>query len=217
MRKCMIFCLLLTTLPIQAATRSDLRTGGKLYKQEKYGQAQAVYNAILQADPHNQEAAIGAGASAYYLKDYAAAESAFKQAAEPDSLRTNDALFNLGNAYYRDKKMTEAKQAYRQVILKNPKDKEALHNLQLILEQEQSPQNNKDKPKDQQQNQGNGQGQNQQNDNNSQGGADNDKQQTSQDQKDAAASVMQMAKDQEHKSYNRQPGNMADDFIEKDW
>jgi len=217
MRQLTVYFFLLTALPLWATESGDLRTGGKLYKQAKYGQALSAYNAILQENPANQEAAIGAGTSAYYLKDYAAAESAFKQAAGQDTPRQNDALFNLGNTYYRAKKSDEAKQAYRQVILNNPQDKEALHNLQLLLEQESS-QNNQNNQNQQNQDQSQNQQQNQDpQQNNSQGEQNSQQQPVSQEQKDTADRIMQMAKDQEHKPSGRNPGSSANEFIEKDW
>lgn len=211
--------LLLLTLPALANSQSDLRDGGKLYKQKKYGQALAKYNEILKESPSSQEAAIGAGAAAYYLKDYGMAQAAFKQAAEPNNPRQTDALFNLGNAYYRAQETDKAKQAYRQVILKNPQDKEAIHNLQLLLEENQNQQNqNNQNDKNQDKNSNN---------QNPQGGSDDSKSnqdqqqqnqpQPSQTDKDAADRVMQMAKDQEAKPQQQHGAGTADNSVEKDW
>lgn len=219
MRNFFTLALLCSTLPLYAGVQGDLRTGGKLYQQKKYGQALATYNQILQQHPTQQEAALGAGTAAYYLKDYQTAQSAFQQAAQQDTPRQTDALFNLGNAYYRAKNTDQAQQAYRQAILKNPKDKEAIHNLQLLLEEKQNQQNqnnqndqNQDKNSPNQNNQG---GQTPQ-----AGGAqeqDASQQPTSQADKDAADRVMQMAQEKQAKQQPRGNQNTADSQVEKDW
>ncbi len=219
MHKWVIFLSVFCALPVWAGVQGDLRQGGKLYEQKKYGQALTKYNEILREHPSNQEAALGAGASAYYLKDYGAAESAFSHAAEQNAPRQTDALFNLGNAYYRAKDTDKAQQAYRQAILKNPQDKEAIHNLQIILEEKQSQQNNDNQnDKNEQNNSSNQQpksgedpqkGENQQEQNG-----------PSQADKDAAQRVMQMAQQQENRQQQQQGQNhkgVADNLVEKDW
>ena len=219
MRKWMICLSVFCALPLWAGVQGDLRQSGKLYKQKKYGQALSKYNDILKEHPANQEAALGAGAAAYYLTDYAAAQAAISQASEQATPRQPDAFFNLGNAYYRAQNAQKAKQAYRQAILKNPQDKEAIHNLQIILEEKQNQQNN-----------------NQQNDQNEKdnssneqpqggqppqsGGDNSEKNEPSQADKDAAQRIMQMAQQQEDQLQQKQQGNRqgtADNLIEKDW
>ena len=219
MRKLTVYLLLLLALPLCATERGDLRASGKLYKQGKYGQALAAYNAILQENPSNQEAALGAGASDYYLKDYGAAESAFSHAAEQNAPRQTDALFNLGNAYYRAKDTDKAQQAYRQAILKNPQDKEAIHNLQIILEEKQSQQNNDNQNDKNEQN--NSSNQQPKSGENPQKGENQQEQNgPSQADKDAAQRVMQMAQQQENRQQQQQGQNhkgVADNLVEKDW
>lgn len=215
MRNTIVFFLLVCTLPLHASVQGDLRSGGKLYQQKKYGQALGKYNAILQENPSDPEAALGAGAAAYYLKDYAAAQAAFTQAAETNFPRQQDALFNLGNTYYRAGNTEKAKQTYRQAILKNPQDKEAIHNLQLLLENNQNQQNqNNQNQQNQDKNSPNQQPQNQQQ-------ADKQPQdqqpQPSQADKDAADRVMQMAQGQEAKQQPQNGPGAADEWIEKDW
>ena len=206
-----IIFLLLIALPLQAGVRGDLRSGGKLYKQKKYGQALAKYNQVLEQNPAETEAALGAGAAAYYLKDYATARKAFEQAAqqETDPHRT-DALFNLGNTYYRAHQTDSAKQAFRQAILKNPGDKEALHNFQLLL-QEQKNQQNKNNQNDK--------NQDKKSPNQDQQPKDNPAQSPDQQDssaKEAADRVMQMAREREFKP-SSVSGQGQDSSVEKDW
>ncbi len=216
MRTPLLFLLLLTAVPAFAGVQAGLREGGKLFEEKKYGQALAAYNQILRDKPQDEAASFGAGAAAYYLKDYGSAEAAFKQAARQEGSLKEDALFNLGNAYYRAGDKKKAAEIYRQVILQNPKDKDAVHNLQLILEEQQN-QNNNDNQ--------NNQNQNQDSPHQSGGGAQNDQnsagdqtQNSSQNQenKDAADRIMQMARENEYKK-PQSAGAAQDDTVEKDW
>ncbi len=216
MRTPLLFLLLLAAYPAVAGVQADLREGGKLYEEKKYGQALAKYNQILRDAPQDEAASFGAGAAAYYLKDYGSAEAAFKQAARKNGSLEQDALFNLGNAYYRAGDTKQAAAAYRQAILKNPKDKEAIHNLQLILEEQQN-QNNQDNQNQQNQSQ-NSPNQNAGNEQSQGQSSGQDQQAPAQNQqdKDAADRVMQMARENEYKK-PQNAGTSQDDTVEKDW
>ncbi len=219
MNKWLCLLLLFSVSSAYGGVRADLRQGGKLYQDKKYGQALDKYTDILQTDPTNENASFGAGAAAYYLKDYAAAEAAFEQTARQAGKLEQDALFNLGNAYYRGGDSQKAIDAYRQALVKNPKDKEAIHNLQLILQQQnQQNQNNQN-----QQNQDDASPNQSQQSQNNQGQAPEQQQQQQnpsnpQDamNKNDAERVMQMARENEH----RKPapsGAAQDSQVEKDW
>lgn len=225
MRRWFLLLLLFFSLPLWAGVRGDLRQSSRLYAAKKYGQALSQYNAVLQQSPDNEQAAFGAGASAYYLKDYNTAAKAFGQVIKQDGIRTQDALFNLGNTYYRAGQKEQAIAAYRQAILKNPKDKEAIHNLQLALKEENNSNNqnnqNKNNPQDSSSNQ-------QQGDQDNQAGDKQDpqdpQQKTPQPQEDAknqadkeaAERVMQMARNNEQKQQSSAP-SQAVAYVEEDW
>lgn len=219
MKKFACLILLLAVNSAYAGVRADLRQGGKLYENKKYGQALSKYNEILQENPKNEDASFGAGAAAYYLKDYQAAEKSFEQTVQQQGEREQDALFNLGNAYYRAGNVKEAEKAYRQAIVKNPKDKEAVHNLQLLLQQQQNQQNQNNQ--NQQNQDPDSSNQNQQNQA-SQGASEDQQDQPSpadlQDQMDKADAdrVMQMARENEYKKPTR-PGAAQGSNVEKDW
>lgn len=212
--------LLLLVLAVCAAAhagvRTELRKGGKLYEEKKYGQALNQYKQILQDIPDNQAAQFGAGASAYYLKDYASAEKSFEAASQAEGTLAQDALFNLGNAYYRADEQEKAASAYRQAILKNPKDKDAVHNLQLIINEQQNQQNQNNQNK-QNQNDNSSNSKNQ----DGQGQAPQQKPQSAEEtqnqmKQDDAQRVMQMARENEYKKPT-QSGPAQDDSVEKDW
>ena len=215
-----LFLPFAVALCAEAGVRADLREGGKLYEDQKYGQALAKYNEALKKAPQDENASFGAGAAAYYLKDYQTAEKAFEETAEKDGKLLQDALFNLGNAYYRAGDKEKAAEAYRKVIVRNPKDKEAVHNLQLILDQKQNQQNqNNQNQQNQDQNSSNQDQQNQ--DGKGQSPQDERDQQNPSDpqdqmNKDDANRVMQMARENEYKKPT-QSGAAQGSSVEKDW
>ena len=196
--------------------------GGK----EKYGEALSHYEKALQADPQNDQAQFGAGAAAYYLKEYDQAAQAFENTAENSGKLRQDSLFNVGNTHYRAGHKEEAIAAYKQAILHNPQDKEAIHNLQLLLKEQQQQnknnQNNENKDKNSQ-----NQDQKEQQNNKGQAPQQQDSQQNKQPQdpqpqeqgmnKQDANRVMQLARDNEFKRPSH-PGQSAEDpRVEKDW
>ena len=208
---------LLTAFPL---TAENLRQGSRLYADQKYGQALETFNHILQENPYNQEAALGAGASAYYLKDYQTAQRIFENLAKEKGEKEQDAYFNLGNTFYRSNQMDKAIQAYKQAIIKNPKDRDAAHNLQLILQQQNQQnnkdqnQNNNDSDSSNQDNQAGGeQGQAPQQEDNS----DSQKMPKQQMDNQDAQRVMQMARENEYKKPTQQGIQTQSELVEKDW
>lgn len=204
-----------------AGVEADLRQSAKLYEEGKYGQALSNYNEITRKEPQNEEAYLGAGASAYYLKDYQTAAAAFNRASGQEGSRQQDALFNLGNTYYRAGNKERAIESYRQAILKNPQDKEAIHNLQLILQEKQNKQNDnsqnnsnqdKDSPNQGGQNGSQGAGENP-----STADQQNGQAPQAQQDKDAANRIMQMARQNEHKKQTKNGQQIEDNSVEKDW
>lgn len=203
-----------------AGVRAQLREGGKLYNEGKYGQALSQYVQAARTEPDNAQVLFNAGTAYYQLKDYANAQKAFQSVLTQNASHTQDAAFNLGNAYYRAGDKQNAIKAFQTAILQNPQDKEAVHNLQLIL-QEQNSQNGKN-----------------QNDDNT---SDDSKNQTSQDNQDGkgqapqkpqqeqsqpssaamnaedARRVMQMAKENEYKRPASAGEEQGDSSVEKDW
>ena len=226
MKWSVIFLLISCVAPLQAGVKGDVRQGGKLYAQEKYGAALSKYKQALQAYPQNKQAQFGAGAAAYYLKDYDQAAQAFENTAETSAELRQDSLFNLGNTHYRAGHKQEAIAAYKQAILHNPQDKEAIHNLQLLLKEQQQQnknnQNNENKDKNSQ-----NQDQQEQQDNKGQAPQQQDPQQNKQPQdpqpkqegmnKQDANRVMQLARDNEFKRPSHPGQSAGDESVEKDW
>lgn len=209
-----LLCLLLLLLcaAVQAGVRGRLRQGGKYYNEQKYGSALNSYHEILKEDPGQQDALFNAANAYYRLNEYTQAQEAFREVADRKGARAQDALFNLGNAYYRAGDKDKAIEAYKAAVLSDPQDKEAIHNLQLVIEQKQ--QNNKNQNNNDNQDNRSDNRQNQQkNGGNSAGGQ---KPQEGQMDKNDAQRVLSVAKENEYKrpaGRNRAP----EEIVDKDW
>lgn len=211
MRKWLIFLLLFVAFPAIASTNASLRESASLYKNKKYGQALTKYNEILKEQPKQEDASFGAGAASYQLKDYATAQKHFDQVAKSSEKLQQDALFNLGNTYYKAEQKEKAIETYKKAILKNPNDKEAIHNLQIILASESSKNQQNDQNKD---NNSDKSSQSQSGQNNNSASAQNE--QTNNHDKEMAERVMQMAKENEGKRQTSS-GEPQSNLVEKDW
>ena len=156
----------------------------------------------------------------YQDKKYGQALSKYQAALHKEPSQ-EQASFGAGAAsYYRAGNKDKAVSAYRQAIIANPKDKEAVHNLQLIIEQQQSEQNQNNQNNKNSNNNSSNQSQQDQN-NKGQAPQEQGKEEkpsTPQDamNKDDADRVMQMARENEYKKPT-QPGEAQDPTVEKDW
>ncbi len=195
----------------------NLRQGGKFYNDQKYGSALNSYTEVLKKNPNHQQALFNAGNAYYRLNEYTQAEEAYKKASQISEDYGQSALFNLGNTYYKAGKKEQAKQAFQAAILQDPSDKDAIHNLQLILqeEQQQNQQNNQNNNNNNQ-NQ-NSDNQNQQNDD-QQAQAPDQQNENHQGQlsKSDADRIMSMARENEQKSNSGSRGR-PEKMVDKDW
>ena len=223
MRKTIVPILLILTCTalVQAGTRGQLRQGGQFYNQEKYGSALNVYQNILKKDPENQFALFNAANAYYRLNEYTQAEELYKKTSQTKGGYAQSALYNLGNTYYHAGDKEQAKSAFIEALLKDPQDKEAAHNLQVIIKENQ--QNQQNQSQHNQDNQDNKSDNQQDQPNNNQNQGQNQDQQNQQNQKQSgqlnkqdADRVMSMAKENEFK-HGMSSGNSQDQTVEKDW
>lgn len=142
MKKHFIFFIFLILSLSAFCGQGALLRGNKAYDAGKYGEAFEQYQKAA-AGGLAQKAQYNSGAALYKLQDYDAAAEAYASSAEQQGSLKESAYFNLGNAYFRAKKNDEAEKSYRAALKINPQDKDALHNLQIILRQKQQQQNDK--------------------------------------------------------------------------
>ena len=218
MMKYFISALLLISLSTaaQAGVNSQLRQAGKLYNAQKYGSALNTYNEILRHNPNNQRTLFNAGNAYYRLQEYTQAEEAYKQAAEVSGNYQQSALYNLANAYYRAGNKEKAIETYQAAILQDPQDKEAIHNLQLIIQEKQQDKNDNKNNQDNQNNQSDNQDkQNQDNKGQAPQQEEQSQPKNSELSKSDADRIMSMAKEKE---YNRGAASRAtEQTVDKDW
>lgn len=118
----------LVALPAHEARADEaLQTAALDYKAGRHAEAQTRFE---RAGGYLGQ--FGAGAAAWRLKDYGAAQRHFAAAlllARTASER-NDALYNLGNAHYALGNWLAAAEAYQAVLRERPQDARALANLE---------------------------------------------------------------------------------------
>ena len=213
------FLFLFFTVSLQAGVRGKLRQGGKFYNDQKYGSALNHYHEILKQNPNQQQALFNAGNAYYRLNEYTQAEEMYKKASKTSGDYAQNALFNLGNTYYKAGKKEEAKKAFQAAILKDPSDQEAIHNLQLIMQQEKQDQNNQNNNNNSNNQGQSSENQNQQEDENNAQAPDrqnNNPNQQGQLSKNDADRIMSMARENEHRAPTGSRGR-PEKLVDKDW
>lgn len=148
-----IFLLtLVSTLSAQEES-ANVREGNKLYKSEKFVDAEVAYRKGLQRNPKSFEAMYNLGNALFKQGKYAEALEQYKNslALQPSQKEKIAAAFhNAGNALLSEKKIEESIGAYKMALKANPKDDETRYNLayaQLLLKNQKKNQD-KDKDKD---------------------------------------------------------------------
>lgn len=128
---------------------SDVREGNKLYKSEKYIDAEVAYRKGLQKNRMSFEAYYNLGNALFKQKKYPEALEQYKiaLALQPTEKAKIAAVYhNVGNALLSDKKIQESIDAYKMALKANPKDDETRYNLafaQTLLQQQKNNQQKK--------------------------------------------------------------------------
>ena len=143
--------------------RRTARQGNRLYDKADYAAAEVNYRKALALNNLLYEADFNLGDAVYKQERYDEAAKIFGRVAA-DTLRTAsekaEALFNMGNSQFSERKFAEAIESYKSSLRLVPDDKECKFNLayaQKMLQEEQNRQQQQqnDQNQDQQQNQDN--------------------------------------------------------------
>ncbi|WP_321277322.1 tetratricopeptide repeat protein [Thiomicrorhabdus indica] len=135
----LFYVLLLVSRPL-LATSDDLQQGFQFYENKQYENALEAYQTVTESTPEAEQyemALMGAGSSAYRLKESGLAIESFKQVAKvaaTDQIRAQ-ALFNLGNAYMQAQIANYAVEAYQQALIYQPEFPDAKYNLAIAMQQ----------------------------------------------------------------------------------
>lgn len=165
-----IVLLILISLPASntsASTKQErnfIVEGNKLYRQERYAEAEAFYKKALTVAPGSEVAKFNLAASLLRqagsadqnkgnspLDDAVKLLTELEQNAQSKSI-VEKASYDLGNVSFNGKQYKEAIEHYKNALRKNPDNDKARQNLRLAqkkLEEQQNQDKNQDKNKDQ--------------------------------------------------------------------
>ncbi len=144
-RKIVRFCFRLSFLSFllsasAQASPAQLKQGNRLFKNGRYEDALKAYNDALIDQPNSSILHFNAGDAAYGMRDYANAEKEFAQAAQSAiPLLKSTAHYNRGDAFFREGRLPEAIDAYKDSLRINPNDQDAKYNLSVALRAKANP------------------------------------------------------------------------------
>ena len=128
--------------------RSEVEEGNRRFQAGEYGKARESYRTALEQVPGSSVATFNLGGSEYKLDEFSGAEKSFLEAIEsgnPELLAQSH--YNLANSLFKQGRIEESIEGYKQALRLSPADPEAKHNLEFALKQQQ------EQEKQQQQNQ----------------------------------------------------------------
>ncbi len=184
---------LLTGFKFVSETEND--RGNRYYSKGQVGRAKSAYLSARKADPKSPEIAFNLGNAYYKEESLKESTEAYEKAAAAATgpLRAR-AFYNLGNSLARQERVEAAIEAYKESLRSDPRDKDAKHNLEILIrrreEEEKNPppdpkENPKDQPNPQQKKENQeSQGKGEQSEQNQQNQQDKQNQQDQQNQQD---------------------------------
>lgn len=157
-----ITLLALFLMPLTSLAQTDrqlIRHGNRLFREQKFEEAEATFRKAVAANPKNPEAQYNLGCALMAQQKDSMAVQCFENGAkmQPDRERRAQAYHNMGVICQQKKMFAEAVDAYKEALRNNPKDDETRYNLALCLKQlknqpknqnKQQQDKNKDKNKD---------------------------------------------------------------------
>ncbi len=172
----MIAAAVLCSLNAQAQTdRREVRGGNRDYKKADYAAAEIDYKKALVKDSTSVAAQYNLANTLYKIENWQEAEKYAGKALDSlsRSPRAADAFYNSGDIYLQQRRWSEAIEAFKESLRRNPGDMDAKSNLayaQKMLQNEQQQQQNRQDNQNQDQN---NQDQNNQDQNNQDQNRDN--------------------------------------------
>lgn len=189
--------------------RNLITEGNKLYRQERYADAEVAYKKALELNAMNETALFNLAAS--YLRQGSASGENLQEATQilnnlaknaGDQAIAELSYFNLGNIAYNAKEYQKSIELYKNSLRKNPDNDKARENLRLAqkkLEEQQNQDQDQNQDKDQNKDQ---KDQNQNKDNNKDQNQDKNKDQDKDQNKDQN---QQQQPDQKQQNQQQQP------------
>ena len=114
--------------------RSKINEGYEYYKNGEYDKATENYRQAGIIKPDKALPNIGKGAALYRSNDFEGAGKEYSIAIDKgDDKIKADAQYNIGNAFYKTEKYSDAVKSYINALKINPDDKDYKHNLEMAL------------------------------------------------------------------------------------
>lgn len=202
-----IAATVMCSVQAQAQTdRREVRGGNRDFKKADYAAAEIDYKKALVKDSTSVAAQYNLANTLYQLENWQEAEKYAGKALDSlsRSPRAADAFFNNGDIYLQQRRWSEAIEAFKESLRRNPGDMDAKSNLayaQKMLQNEQQQQ------QDQQNNQNQDQNQNQNDDQQNQDQNKDQNQDQNQNQDNQDQNKDQNQDDQQNPDQNQNPDN----------
>jgi tetratricopeptide (TPR) repeat protein len=185
--------------------RGDIRQGNRLFKDEKFDEAEQAYRKALGENAPNRVAGFNLGDALYRQEKFEEAGRQFEAAASSNLNKgsASHAYHNLGNSLLQAGNIDESIEAYKEALRRNPSDLDTKYNLSyakmLKKKQEQQQQQNQQQEQNQEKQDQKKQDQNQDNQNQDNQQQDQKNQENQQQGKENQPSNPQQSKEQEVK------------------
>ena len=165
--------VLLITACSGTVAYEHVRSGNEAHLEGRYEDALTEYQVAASAEPENPAVPYNTGNTLHELERYEEAQVASEQAAmtATEERLFIDATYALGNTAVRRGDLEAARTHYREVLLRDPADEDARHNLELVMLTLQEQQPPEEQPADQGDRPGGGDGQGPQGDGGTEPGA----------------------------------------------
>ena len=128
-----IFILLLPFLTNAQNKKTHLRNGNNLYKDSLFNDAEMKYRKSLEKDQDYFTASYNLADAVYKQERFEESSSLFEGLIDNAKTKNEKAKLyhNLGNSLFKQQKLKECIQSYKNALKNNPKDEETRHNLAL--------------------------------------------------------------------------------------
>ena len=134
-RLTLLIILLNSVVVFAQHPNSKIRKGNTAYKDSSYSDAEQLYREALMKDQSSYEASFNMADAIYKQERYSEANSLFKALSEKtdDKIKRSENYHNLGNSFFKEQKLEEAIEAYKNALRNNPKDLDTKHNLAYAM------------------------------------------------------------------------------------